>query len=42
MEHDRQPTETGADGKAVLEALYAACASARIGQKVALHYTPPA
>ena len=42
VQHDRPPSETGDDGKAVLEALYAAYESARTGQKVALPYTPPA
>jgi myo-inositol 2-dehydrogenase / D-chiro-inositol 1-dehydrogenase len=36
------PTETGEDGRAVLEIIYAAYESARTGQKVALPYTPPA
>jgi myo-inositol 2-dehydrogenase/D-chiro-inositol 1-dehydrogenase len=39
---DRPPLETGEDGKAVVEAVYAAYESARTGQKVALPYTPPA
>jgi predicted dehydrogenase len=38
---DRQPLETGEDGKAVLEAIYAAYWSARTGQKVTLPFTPP-
>jgi len=39
--HDRQPLETGEDGRAVLEAIYAAYESGRTGCKVALPYTPP-
>lgn len=41
VQHDREPSETGEDGKAVLEAVYAAYESARTGCKVALPYTPP-
>ena len=36
----RAPLVTGRDGRAVLEMLYAAYASARTGQKVALPFTP--
>lgn len=36
-----EPLETGEDGRAVLEALYAAYESARTGRKVTLPYTPP-
>ncbi len=39
---DRTPLETGEDGRAVLEAIFAAYESARTGQKVTLPYTPPA
>ncbi|MFN3653679.1 MAG: Gfo/Idh/MocA family oxidoreductase [Armatimonadota bacterium] len=42
VQHDTTPQETGEDGRAVLEAIYAAYESARTGQKVALPYTPPA
>jgi predicted dehydrogenase len=38
---NRQPLETGEDGKAVLEAIYAAYESARTGRKVPLPFTPP-
>ncbi|MES4793381.1 MAG: hypothetical protein C4321_10775, partial [Chloroflexota bacterium] len=38
----QRPMETGEDGRAVLEILYAAYESARTGRKVALPYTPPA
>jgi myo-inositol 2-dehydrogenase/D-chiro-inositol 1-dehydrogenase len=41
VHHDRQPIETGEDGRATLEAIYAAYESARTGQKVTLPYTPP-
>lgn len=41
IQHDRQPLETGEDGKAVLEILYAAYESARLGQKVSLPFPPP-
>jgi myo-inositol 2-dehydrogenase / D-chiro-inositol 1-dehydrogenase len=40
VRHDRQPLVTGEDGRAVLEMLYAAYASARTGQKVALPFAP--
>ena len=36
--HDRQPKETGEDGRAVLEMIYAAYESARTGQAVALPF----
>jgi myo-inositol 2-dehydrogenase / D-chiro-inositol 1-dehydrogenase len=42
VKEDLPPLETGEDGRAVLEALYAAYESARTGQKVALPFTPPA
>jgi myo-inositol 2-dehydrogenase/D-chiro-inositol 1-dehydrogenase len=42
VQHDRTPLVTGEDGKATLEALYAAYWSARTGQKVPLPFTPPA
>jgi myo-inositol 2-dehydrogenase/D-chiro-inositol 1-dehydrogenase len=42
VQHDLQPRETGEDGRAVLEAIYAAYESARTGCKVALPYAPPA
>ena len=35
------PLATGEDGKAVLEAIYAAYESARTGAKVRLPFTPP-
>jgi predicted dehydrogenase len=38
---DQQPLETGEDGKAVLEILYAAYESACTGTKVSLPFTPP-
>ncbi len=41
VQHDRQPLETGEDGRAVLEAIYAAYESARTGAKVTLPFTPP-
>ena len=39
--NDKQPMETGEDGKAVLEIIFAAYESARTGCKVALPFTPP-
>jgi len=42
VRHDLTPRETGEDGRAVLEAIYAAYESARTGRKVALPFTPPA
>lgn len=36
-----QPLETGKDGKAVLEIIFAAYESAGTGRKVALPFTPP-
>jgi hypothetical protein len=41
VKEDRAPLETGDDGRAVLEAIYAAYESARTGCKVALPFTPP-
>jgi len=41
VQKDLQPLETGEDGKAVLEILFAAYASAGTGQKVPLPFTPP-
>jgi len=38
VQHDRAPTVTGHDGRAVLEAIFAAYESARIGSKVALPF----
>jgi len=38
---DEQPLETGEDGKAVLEIIFAAYESTRTGCKVALPFTPP-
>jgi predicted dehydrogenase len=38
---DTPPTETGEDGRSVLEAIYAAYESARTGQKVKLPFNPP-
>jgi myo-inositol 2-dehydrogenase/D-chiro-inositol 1-dehydrogenase len=40
VREDRPPLVTGHDGRAVLEMLYAAYASARTGQKVQLPFTP--
>ena len=42
VQHGTPSLETGEDGRAVLEAIYAAYESARTGQKVALPFTPPA
>lgn len=36
-----EPLETGEDGKAVLEIIFAAYESAGTGRKVALPFTPP-
>ena len=36
--HDKQPLVTGEDGRAVLEAIFAAYESARTGRKVALPF----
>ncbi len=41
VQHDRPPMETGEDGRAVLEAIYAAYESAGSGRKVTLPFTPP-
>lgn len=41
VKEDLPPRETGEDGRAVLEAIYAAYESARTGQKVRLPFTPP-
>jgi myo-inositol 2-dehydrogenase / D-chiro-inositol 1-dehydrogenase len=41
VQHDREPSETGEDGRAVLEAIYAAYESARTGAKVLYPYEPP-
>jgi myo-inositol 2-dehydrogenase/D-chiro-inositol 1-dehydrogenase len=41
VKDDLAPTETGEDGRAVLEALFAAYESARTGRKVMLPFTPP-
>ncbi len=38
---DREPLETGEDGRAVLEIIFAAYESAGTGRKVALPFTPP-
>jgi predicted dehydrogenase len=38
--NDKQPLVTGDDGRAVLEVLYAAYASAREGKKISLPYAP--
>ena len=38
VQHDRAPLVTGDDGRAVLEAIFAAYESARIGSKVALPF----
>lgn len=40
VQEDKKPLVTGEDGKAVLEILYAAYESARIGKKVELPFTP--
>jgi myo-inositol 2-dehydrogenase / D-chiro-inositol 1-dehydrogenase len=42
VRHDRQPLVTGEDGRAVLEALFAAYESARTGQKVFLPFATKA
>jgi predicted dehydrogenase len=39
VRHDKQPLVTGEDGRAVLEAIYAAYASAGSGRKVKLPFT---
>jgi predicted dehydrogenase len=36
--HDREPLETGEDGRAVLEVIFAAYQSAATGQKVSLPF----
>lgn len=41
VQQGRPASETGEDGRAVLEAIYAAYESARTGRKVSLPYTPP-
>ena len=41
MLNDKEPMETGEDGKAVLEIIFAAYESARTGCKVPLPFTPP-
>ena len=41
VQHDGTPSETGEDGRAVLEAIYAAYQSARTGSKIAIPFTPP-
>jgi len=41
VQKDEQPLETGEDGRAVLEILFAAYESARTGRRVDLPYTPP-
>lgn len=41
VQHDQPALETGEDGRAVLEAIYAAYESARTGAKVTLPFTPP-
>ena len=38
--YDKQPLVTGEDGRAVLEVIYAAYASARLGRKINLPYAP--
>jgi predicted dehydrogenase len=40
VQHDKQPVVTGEDGRAVLEIIYAAYASAREGKKIMLPFTP--
>jgi|ERR1043166_1007437 predicted dehydrogenase len=40
--HDKQPIVTGEDGKAVLEAIFAAYESAGTGQRISLPFTSPA
>ncbi|SRR5579871_220667 len=42
VQNDRQPLVTGEDGRAVLEAIFAAYESARTGQKVALPFATTA
>jgi myo-inositol 2-dehydrogenase / D-chiro-inositol 1-dehydrogenase len=41
VKENQEPTETGEDGRAVLEAIFAAYESARTGRKVTLPFTPP-
>ncbi len=38
MQHDKPPSMTGEDGRAVLEVLFAAYESARTGRKVELPF----
>ena len=38
---DKEPLETGEDGRAVLEIIWAAYESAGTGRKVPLPFTPP-
>ena len=40
VQQDKQPLVTGEDGRAVLEIIYAASASAREGKKIMLPFTP--
>src|SRR4051794_23287627 len=40
VQHDHQPVVTGEDGRAVLEIIYAAYASAAQGKKITLPFTP--
>ena len=42
VQQNKQPLVTGEDGRAVLEIIYAAYASAGEGKKIMLPYTPPA
>ena len=39
VQHDKQPLVTGEDGRAVVEAIFAAYASAGTGRKIALPFT---
>ena len=41
VQHDRPALVTGEDGRATLEAIFAAYQSARLGRKVPLPFTPP-
>ena len=42
VREDKQPLETGEDGRAVLEIIFAAYESAGTGRKVRLPFRPPA
>jgi predicted dehydrogenase len=40
VQNDKEPLVTGEDGRAVLEIIYAACASAAQGKKITLPFSP--